>query len=158
LSWGGPVSLLNFRKSGTALRLESCLAKMQGIKQKKHFPLMTVSKYLHFYNPELFPIYDNKMIWETVLNGRFKGDYREFCERERIPRHIACGEGTAKWLVYYMLLASDLLSIAHENFMQVFGDWLGEQPGTELPKRKFNPVTLYARAFEYTLVGAAKAF
>ncbi len=154
--WGGCVNLLNFRKSGTGLRLESCLAKMQGIKPKQHFPLMTVSKFLHFYNPELFPIYDNKGIWEKVLNRRFKNDYREFCERERIPHHIAWGEDTATWLRDYMLLASDLLSVGHESFMQVFTDWLKEQPGTELPTRRFDPITLYARAFEYTALGAAE--
>ena len=34
-------------------------------------------------------------------------------------------------------------------------DRLAKQPGTELPKRGFDPTTLYARAFEYTATGAA---
>jgi|SRR5271157_4855718 len=156
-SWRGPVNLLNFPKSGTGLRLESCLAKMQGIKQKKGYPLMTVSKFLHFYNPALFPIYDYEVIWKKVCNGRFKNDFREFCYRERIPNNIVGdnAEDTAAFLRYYMIWASSLLSLAHAGFMQVFSDWLARQPGTDLPKRRFDPTGLYARAFEYTAIGAA---
>jgi hypothetical protein len=39
--------------------------------------------------------------------------------------------------------------------MQVFRDWLAKQPGTGLPKKRFDPTTLYAKAFEYTATGAA---
>ena len=41
--------------------------------------------------------------------------------------------------------------------MQVFVDWLAAQPGTDPGKRRFDPATLYARAFEYTATGAAFA-
>jgi hypothetical protein len=57
-SWSGRVNLQNVLKSGTGYRLESCLRKMEGIKQKQGYPHMAVSKFLHFYNPALFPIYD----------------------------------------------------------------------------------------------------
>ena len=158
-SWVGPINLLNFPKSGSALRLETRLLKMQGIKPKKSFPLMIVSKVLHFYNPSLFPIYDTWMIWNKVLNGRFKADYRAFCERERIPKNVGSdsADDTAVWLIHYMNLASSLLSAAHRNFMQVFVDWLAQQPGVDLRNRKFDPATLYATAFEFTVVGATAA-
>ncbi len=93
----GPVSLLNFPTSGTGLRLETRLAKVNGIKPKKGYPLMTVSKFLHFYNPGLFPIYDNEVMWKKVCNGRFKSDFREFCYRERIPNSIV-GDSALKIL------------------------------------------------------------
>lgn len=158
-SWRGPINLLNFPKSGTGLGLESCLAKMQGIKQKKGYPLMTVSKFLHFYNPALFPIYDYEVMWKKVCNGRFKNDFRDFCYRERIPNNIVGdnAEDTAAFLRYYMIWASSLLSLANADFMQVFTDWLAKQPGTDLRKRRFDSKTLYARAFEYTAIGAANA-
>ena len=130
---------------------------MQGIEPKRGYPLMTVSKFLHFYNPALFPIYDNEVIWKRVGNGRFKSDFREFCDRERIPNSIVgdSAEDTAAFVRYYMIWASSLLSVAHAGFMQVFKDWLGQQRGTNLLKRKFDPTMLYARAFEYTATGAA---
>ena len=44
----GTVNLMNFGESGTARRLQSCLLTMSEIKPKKGFPIMTVSKFLHF--------------------------------------------------------------------------------------------------------------
>jgi hypothetical protein len=154
-AWGGPVNLPNFPSSGLGVRLESRLAKMQGVKPKKQYPLMTVSKFLHFYNPSLFPIYDNAVIWEKVLNGRFKGDYRVFVQRERIPQLVAMEEDTAVFLRHYMVLASSLLAVAHAGFMKVFADWFAEQPGANLTKRSFDPMCLYASAFEFTAIGAS---
>ena len=157
-SWGGPVNLLNFPKSGTRLRLEleSCLRKMEGIKPKKGYPHMTVSKFLHFYNPGLFPIYDNKVIREKVFK-RFQNDFRAFCGSENIPYARAINDDTATFLLYYMGWASYLLSVAHGTFMQVFKDWLGRQPAAELDKRSFDPTSLYATAFEITAIGATEA-
>ena len=59
------------------------------------------------------------------------------------------------FLPAYMRWANSLLSTAHGSFMQVFTDGLAEQPGADLSRRKSNPKTLYARAFEYAVVGAA---
>jgi hypothetical protein len=154
---GGPVNLLNFRKSATTLRLQSYLAKMIGIKPNKGFPIMTVSKFLHFYNPALFPIYDTEVIYNKVINGCFKSNFRDFCDNERLPYRIFMNEDTVDFLPAYMRWASSHLSVAHGSFMQVFTDWLGDQPGADLSRRKFDPTMLYARAFEYTAIGAAKA-
>jgi len=153
-SWHGKTNLLNFLHSGTASQLESRLTKMQGIKEKTGYPHMTVSKFLHFYNPALFPIYDNKIIWGQVFK-RFDRDFREFCRDAEIPYDKAINDDTARFLIYYMGWASSLLSVAHGRFMQVFAEWLGNQPGATLPQRRFDPTTLLATAFEMTAVGAA---
>ena len=153
----GTVNLMNFGESGTACRLQSCLLTMSEIKPKKGFPIMTVSKFLHFYNPALFPIYDTKVIYDKVLNGYFKSDFRDFCDRETLPYRVFMNEDTVDFYPAYMRWASSFLSVAHGSFMQVFTDWLAEQPGADLSRRKFDPTTLDARAFEYTAVGAAKA-
>jgi hypothetical protein len=157
-SWRGPVNLLNFPKSEAGPRLEACLAKMRGIKQKKDYPLMTVSKFLHFYNPALFPIYDTAVIWNKVFS-RFKNDFREFCEREEMQNAYRCAmkEDTVTFLGDYMRWASSLLSVAHGSYMQVFIDWLAKEPGTELSKRGFDVTTLHATAFEFTAIGATAA-
>jgi hypothetical protein len=105
----------------------------------------------------LFPIYDEKVIWNKVLFGRFKNDFLEFRDREKIPRDSATEEETENWLRFYMRFASDLMSVKHATFMQVFVDWLDKQPGTELSKRRFDVTALYATAFEFTAIGAAAA-
>ncbi len=154
----GPVNLVNFPQSGTEPRLRSCLMTMQGIKPKRDYPVMTVSKFLHFYNPKLFPIYDNEVIWGKVLDGRFQNDFRAFCEREGTPYADIRREDTVDLLLCYMRWASSLLAVAHPRFMNVFVEWLDQQPGTWLPVRKgVDAATLYATAFEFTVIGAVSA-
>ncbi len=152
-SWGGQVNLLNFSKSGTRDRFQSCLKEMRGIKPNRGYPHMTVSKFLHFYNPGLFPIYDNKMIWEKVFKD-FDDDFQDFCGSADIPYKKAINDDTETFLLYYMDWANYLLSVAHPAFMQVFINWLGGQPDSRLKGRSFDPASLYATAFEITAIGA----
>ncbi len=152
-SWGGSVNLSNFQQSGDSVSLKSSLDKMQGIKQKRGYPHMAVSKFLHFYNPSLFPIYDGEVIWKKVFS-RFEDDFLDFCQSESIPYAEAIKDDSASFLLYYMRWASSLLSAAHGTFMQVFVEWLERQPGVELRRRQFDAATLYATAFEFTVIGA----
>jgi hypothetical protein len=153
-SWRSTINLLSLPQSGAGPSLETALIRMRGIKPSRYYPFMTVSKFLHFYNPALFPIYDNAVIWEKVFRG-FRNDFRDFCAGANIPYEIAMKDDTGKFLHYYALWASSLLSAAHGKFMQVFVDWLDAQSGTRLSARRFDPATLYATAFEFTVVGAA---
>ena len=148
---GGSVNLLNFQKSGNGLRIESCLLKMQGIKPHQGYPIMAASKFLHFYNPRLFPIYDYEVVWKKVF-GRFRNEFQTFCSTAKITYDVG---DTALFYRNYMYWGSSLLSSAHRSFMQVFVDWLEKQPGAELPQRTCDPKTLYATAFEFTAIGAA---
>src|SRR5664279_1950612 len=77
-AWTGSVTLTNFLKSETGPRLQASLESLREIKPNQGFPIMTVSKFLHFYNPSLFPIYDEAVIWKKVF-GRFEGEFRSFC-------------------------------------------------------------------------------
>jgi hypothetical protein len=153
-SWRGPINLLTFPTRGARHGLQSSLSKMRGIKPNRGYPHMTVSKFLHFYNPGLFPIYDNAVIWNKVFK-RFRKDYRDFCFKASIPYDTE--DETEAFLLNYMDWASSRLSVAHERFMQVFVEWLGEQPGADLHRRPFDPASLYATAFEITAIGAVGA-
>jgi hypothetical protein len=152
-SWRAPVNLKNFRTIDTG-QLESALKRMEGIKSNKDYPLMTVSKFLHFFNPALFPIYDTKVIRERVFS-RFLPDFKEFCLNNAISYELANAGTTATFMLHYMNWASNLLAYAHENFMNVFVEWLDKQPGTDLSRRSFDVKTLYATAFEFIAIGAA---
>ena len=152
-SWRSPVNLRTFLASEASARLQRGLANMRGIKPNKYYPLMTVSKFLHFYNPALFPIYDTEVIWKMVFS-RFRHDFRVFCQTANIAYDRAINDGTEAFLLHYMRWASSLLSTAHARFMEVFVDWLALQPGTNT-SRDFDLATLYATAFEFTAIGAA---
>lgn len=129
------------------------LMAMGGIKANKGFPVMTVSKFLHFYNPSLIPIYDTEVIWNRVFK-RFRADYEEF----RTSANLASRAGDVAFLRNYICWASSLMAAAHPAFMSAFVDWLAG----ELPPKKFDAMgrdllaTLYATAFEFTAIGAAK--
>ena len=67
-AWDSSVTLLNLTTQDKASLL-SCLVKMEKIKPHRDYPIMAVSKFLHFYNPALFPIYDTEVIWKKCLRS-----------------------------------------------------------------------------------------
>jgi len=154
-AWTCSVTLMNFLKSGTGPRLQASLETLRQIKPNQGFPIMTVSKFLHFYNPALFPIYDTAVIWNKVCNGCFKSDFRSFCHAEDLPYQRFTNDDTVDFLPAYMCWANSLLSVAHARFMQAFVEWLSEKTGPAFATRKYDPMTIYARAFEFTATGAA---
>jgi len=150
LPWGGPVNLINFQNIQTTLL--SSLEKMKSFKPLKssEWPTMAISKVLHFYNAELFPVYDNAVIDQKVLK-RFKNEFKDFCLAFSPPWNW---ENTPTFYRNYMGWGAYLLGAAHARFMEVFAEWLAKQPGADLSKRHFDAKRLFATAYEYTLIGA----
>lgn len=130
------------------------LMALEGMKRNAGYPTMTVSKFLHFFNPSLFPIYDTAVVWNKVF-ARFNPDYRAFCNAANLDPS-ADGAG---FLRNYVCWASSLMTDAEPGFMPAFVAWLED----ELPRKRFATLdpaflrTLYATAFEFTAIGAAKA-
>jgi hypothetical protein len=93
---------------------------MGGIKPNAGYPVMTVSKFLHFYNPALFPIYDTEVVENRVLK-RFRGEFRAFCVDAGVPNDT--GESAA-FLRSYGCWGSSLVAGAHSAFMDRFLAWL----------------------------------
>ncbi len=61
----------------------ACLETVRGLKRLRsgHYPVMAVSKNLHFYNPRLFVIYDNEVVVGQVyrvFRKDWNGSYRRF--------------------------------------------------------------------------------
>jgi hypothetical protein len=150
--WGGSTDLTNFFKCGQRDAILSNLAKMESIKPIQGYPIMTVSKFLHFYNPGLFPIYDGEVIWKKVYKC-FKNDHREFCLTSNLPYNM---QDTSIFLRNYVAWASSLVAAAHPKFMEVFVTWLGKPLGNKLPNPRFAVSSLQATAFEFTAIGAAE--
>ncbi len=143
--------MLNFHSSGDFAVLLSSLEKMRGLKPIAGYSVMAVSKFLHPYNPELFPIYDNLAIKDGVFKC-FRDDFREFCYASGL-QYESPGN-TVTCLLKYIRWASSLLASAHSGYMEAFADWLRTKPGAELQRRTFNVSSLYATAFEFTAIGA----
>jgi hypothetical protein len=150
--WDGTVNLTNFINGVEREALLSNLASMAGLKPNQGYPIMAVSKFLHFYNPSLFPIYDDAVIWKKVYK-RFRHDHREFCSASRLPYNM---QDTSIFLRNYLGWASSLLASAHPTFMHAFVAWIGKQPGIEVERRSFAASSLYGTAFEFTAIGAVE--
>lgn len=148
--WGGSVDLLNFRNVSNQSSLLPILERMRSLKPVADWPTMAVSKVLHFYNAELFPIYDSEVIWKMVL-ARFKKEFKDFCVASSRPWDFG---DTPTFYVNYMNWGSYMLGQAHPQFMKVFEGWLAEQPTANLSTRNFDASRLFATAYEYTIIGA----
>jgi hypothetical protein len=153
-AWGGPLSLPTYSTSQAHAAMMLKLKAMEGLKSNKGYPAMAVSKFLHFYNPSLFPIYDLAVMKDKVFT-RFKSDYTAFCKSALLnPR-----ASDSALLGNYLCWAGSLISGTHDAFMPAFVDWLA----VEMPPRKFALLgrntlqKLYATAFEITAIGAAHA-
>lgn len=148
-SWGGPVDLLNFRNVNQSNFLAS-LEGMRSLKPMAGWPTMAASKVLHFYNAELFPVYDSEIIWKRVLT-RFKEEFRNFCVAFSRPWDFG---DTPTFYRNYMSWGAHLVGQAHPQFMNVFEGWLAKQPSANLSVRNFDASRLFATAYEYTIIGA----
>src|SRR5438105_4125679 len=122
---------------------------------------MVTSKFLHFFNPMLFPIYDDAIIWQKVcweesktkVRAAFRSDYEEFCLKHGfVPKDM-----TAKFNLNYTLWASELVRNADKHFMNEFATWFQQQVSDRQDKYglldEINQY--YAIAFEFTAIGAA---
>jgi hypothetical protein len=147
------VSLMNFDNDKRHSVMFSLMA-LEGMKPNTGYPTMTVSKFLHFYNPSLFPIYDTAVVWNKVF-ARFGNDYRAFCDGTNLDKSAE----DAAFLRNYVSWASSLMTTAAHDFMPSFVAWLED----EMPRKRFAALdqaflrTLYATAFEFTAIGAARA-
>lgn len=128
-----------------------CARRFRDIKPNQHFPTMTVSKFLHFRNPSLFPIYDTAVIWNEVF-ARFRPDYEEFCDQWRLDAD-AWGAG---FIANYVCWAADCIQNADLECMETFAEWLrAEVPEQAKQLEAVRPLTqLYATAFEFIAIGA----
>ncbi len=150
LHWGGPATLLNLHGSIGESEFISAIEKMRDFKPIAGWPTMAVSKVLHFYNPELFPIYDREVISLKVLKF-FKSEFRQFCWAS-CPRYE--NEDTPMFYRNYMRWGASLLGAAHPEFMETFTKWLADQSRTDLSSRRLDARRMFAAAYEYTIIGA----
>jgi hypothetical protein len=148
------VSLLNFHLSDNLASVSRAVDSLAPIKVTSSgaFPLMTVSKILHFFNPALFPIYDTQVIWNQVFR-KHRPAWRRFCNSEGIRQEA---EG-AEWYLAYMRWGNQLLRTANADFMKNFEEWMEGivPPDRAKDVRNLGVRGYYATAFEFSIIGAS---
>jgi len=130
------------------------LDKLRNLKPVRDYPWMPVAKFTHFFNPKLFPVYDTQVIWQKVMNGAFRMDYRIWCNSQNFNPN---GPGKLFYL-YYMLWAGDIIRQADIAFMGYFSEWFQKQVGNQPDSYhiKNDMRNYYSIAFEYVAIGAAE--
>lgn len=132
-----------------------CLERLPGLKAlaSGRYPVMAVSKNLHFFHPGLFPIYDTAVVVKKVYRA-FRADwtaaYREIA--------VGSGDGWIDFYLAYLLWASRLVRTSHPGFMDDFADWFVaavREEGMEADDFRGQLRTYYAAAFEFVAIGAA---
>jgi hypothetical protein len=151
------LTTANLIASDSNYKVQACLGALGRIKATAQYPAvypwMAVSKFLHFFNPRLFPIYDGAFMWAKVANGAFSEDYTDFCRHNG----FATKENTVRFNLQYTLWASEIMAAAGNDCMATFSRWFATQvDGYPDPAGVLEDVpTYYAAAFATVAIGAA---
>ncbi len=114
------LSLLTLDNNASRKAVAACLSAVKEIKvlSSGQTSAMTICKFLHFFNPSLFPIYDDWAIHQKVLTT-FKNDWQGF--RARV-------DDTDIDVVYrYVLWASTIMHTADTSLMPTFVNWFEQR-------------------------------
>jgi len=136
--------------------LVAAVHKVIGVKsmRKQWVSPMAASKFLHFLNPAVFPVYDTQVIENQVLHV-FRPEWRDFTTTLRVSE-MALHTGLTYYLKY-LCFAAHLLRPHSDAIMEIFSDWLdrlleatGHAHCDTAHMRRAQ-----AAAFEYIAIGAA---
>ncbi len=144
------LTLANLKDGQDCDALIKCLNKIKDIKTLKSGRVSTtaISKFLHFFNPKLFPLYNEKDIEKGVLKI-FGKEWKDFTPAVHSESPY-CGIRT---YFRYILWANQIIRQNHKKIMGVFMEWVEEQVG---PKNDLDFLKdYYATAFEFIAIGAS---
>jgi hypothetical protein len=146
-------TLLDLSTTDILSTVAQCCDLMKEVKslRSKQAPIMTLSKFLHFFNPCLFPIWDNAVVNDFVLK-RFKQD----APKVDLSVHGGESKGICSY-VSYVLLASSVMQ-KHPHVMDRFIGWVCHQSGWHQYSSTLGAEIheYYSWAFETIAIGAAK--
>ncbi len=130
--------------------IRNSVNSMELVKRVGEYPHMAASKFLHFYNPMLFPIYDNAVIWERVLHGAFLPEWKVVCREYGIK----VWEPSEEFLKTYYCWASEVMKVADPAIMVAFEKrfMAAVEPDGVAPMQTNQ---YYGAAFEYLFMGAS---
>jgi hypothetical protein len=146
------MTLVTLEGSSSGVLFDA-LNSLRPLKPMKWYPGMAVSKFLHFFNPSLFPIYDNEVVEKKVLKRFYSGYCNEF-----VP---SSGFNTARhkdvYFLRYTFWARSLVLPAADTFMRSFAEWFREQVnGHPDPEGVLDDLeSYYATAYEFVVIGGA---
>ena len=137
--------------SSDSKAVHTAVRAMTEVKIISEYPHMAAAKFLHFYNPALFPIYDGAMIWNRILYRAFRSEWEDVCDEYGIK----FWEGSEAFLITYTSWAAEVMQAADPAIMVAFEQRFREMSGS-MRAASENAAHYHAAAFEYLLMGAAR--
>lgn len=154
----GPASVRSLENVSRSEMREVVLPFLDRISEIKtvadsSYPTITASRFLHFFNPHMFPNFDNVLMNQQVLQA-FGNDFDRYCA----DTGIADWEHYAAFYGQFMLWAGRHIQNADPEFFKDFEEWFRAQvEGEDDPNGVLEEAGKYhATAFEYVAIGAAK--
>jgi hypothetical protein len=143
-------------------RVWPCLKAMSRVKKLPagNVSAMAVSKFLHFFNPGLFPIYDRAVVRNKVF-PRFREEIQGACDRwasvlEPIRSEPTFAMGLRDYVHYLVWAAETVRGVDVRASMATFGvafrEMLAQEKRDDAVPRGLDKY--YAAAFEMAMVGA----
>jgi hypothetical protein len=154
------------RKAGmtlTSLKVddyEPLLRSIRGLHGLKEVsdPTMAISKFLHFFNPMLFPIWDGDIVYKEIVGpgGCFHDEYWT-ASRKLQPSWLAALPKDKDYYLRYLAWARSLIIHGGQPFMSYFAGWFKQQViNCPDPESVVTDLNRYeATAYEFTVIGAA---
>jgi hypothetical protein len=149
------LTLLTLGDKQSQRAVVNCLESLRGLKRlrSENYPVMAVSKNLHFFNPRLFVIYDNEIVVKKVYRA-FRRDWNSCYDRIAVDS----GDEGIDFYLAYLLWASRSICTGYGRLMDDFADWFTEAvrgEGEEAEDFRGELRLAYATAFEFIAIGAA---
>jgi hypothetical protein len=148
------VTLTSLAEKSNQQAVVDCLKSMRGLKRLRSgtFPIMAVSKTLHFFNPRLFTIYDNHIVLKKVYRV-FRTDW-DSCY-DKIGADV--NDDWIKFYLAYLLWGGSMIRSAYPTLMENFAAWFIETVSKQRNAEDFRDElrVSYATAFEFIIIGAA---
>lgn len=148
------LTLMNLREASSQQIVVDCLREVRELKKLKSgaFPVMAVSKFLHFFNPKLFVIWDREIIYGEVypvFRQDWNAAYRDI--------KVGTDDEWMKFYLAYLLWAGKSVQECSQKSMQCFSNWFVDivSSGRDAEDFRRELQTYYATAFEFVAIGAA---
>jgi hypothetical protein len=153
---GGLTLARNLLENPSLSSLGAHLETLAELKVKSDYPIMAVSKFSHFFNPCLFPIYDTAVIYNKVLKNAFREDWNAF--KPHVPPDFTLNGKEGIWDAFYWIVwGNELIRGCDPKLMEHFAEWFIQEtkrPDDDVSDMREELKTYYATAFEFISIGA----
>ncbi len=149
------LTLLTLGDEPSQRAVLDCLESVRGLKRlgSGSYPVMAVSKNLHFFNQRLWVIYDNEIVVKKVYRA-FRRDWNSLYG----DLAVDTGDEGIDFYLAYLLWASRSIRTGYRRLMDDFAEWfIGavRDEGGKADDFRDELRLSYATAFEFIAIGAA---